>query len=63
NGHELIQVGQIMDINDLFNIINLENNDSEIIAMSMVVKDSNSGELTTYFVNCYGGLDSYNIGE
>jgi len=50
-----------MEINDLFNIINLENNDSEIVAMSMVVKDSNSGELTTYFVNSYGGLDSYNI--
>ena len=50
-----------MEINDLFDIINLENNDSEIIAMSMVVKDSNSGELTTYIVNCYGGLDSYNI--
>lgn len=50
-----------MEINDLYDIINLENNDSEIIAMSMVVKDSNSGELTTYIVNCYGGLDSYNI--
>lgn len=50
-----------MDKDDLYKIINWENNDSEIIAMSMVVKDSNSGELTTYFVNCYGGLDSYHI--
>lgn len=50
-----------MEVSDLFDIINLENNDSEIIALSMVVKDSNSGELTAYIVNCYGGLDSYNI--
>lgn len=50
-----------MEINDLFDIINRENNDSEIIAMSMVIKDSNSGELTTYIVNCNGGLDSYDI--
>ena len=55
------ELARIMEINDLFDIINLENNDSEIIAMSMVVKDSNSGELTAYTVNCYGGLDSYNI--
>ena len=50
-----------MDTNDLFDIISRENNDSEIIAMSMVVKDSKSGELTTYTVNNYGGFDSYKI--
>ena len=50
-----------MEINDLFDIIERENNDSEIITMSMVVKDSNSGELTAYIVNNYGGLDSYKI--
>lgn len=50
-----------MEINDLFAIIDLENNNSEIIAMSMVVKDSNSGELTAYIVDNYGGLDSYKI--
>lgn len=50
-----------MNIDELYNIIELENRDSEIVAMSMVVKDSNSGKLTTYCVNNYGGLDSYNI--
>ena len=50
-----------MVINDLYKIIELENNDSEIIAMSMVVRDSNSGELTAYTVNHYGGLESYKI--
>lgn len=50
-----------MVINDLYRIIDLENADSEIIAMSMVVKDSNSGELTAYIVDGYGGLDSYKI--
>lgn len=50
-----------MDINGLFRIIERENNDSEIIAMSIVVKDSNSGELTAYIVDNYGGLDSYKI--
>lgn len=50
-----------MEINDLYRIIDLENGDNEIIAMSMVVKDINSGELTAYFVNCYGFLDSYKI--
>lgn len=50
-----------MEIDDLYTIIDLENHDSEIIAMSMVVKDSNSGQLTAYTVNSYGGLDSYSI--
>lgn len=50
-----------MVINDLYRIIKLENDDSEIIAMSMVVKDSNSGELTAYIADSYGGLDSYKI--
>lgn len=52
-----------MEIDDLYTIIDLENNDSEIIAMSMVVRDSNSGELTAYTVNHYGGLDSYEIAK
>ena len=50
-----------MEINGLYRIIKNENDDSEIIAMSMVVKDSNSGELTAYIVDAYGGLDSYKI--
>ena len=50
-----------MVVNDLYRIINNENDDSEILAMSMVVKDSNSGELRTYTVDSYGGLDSYTI--
>ena len=50
-----------MEIDDLYKIIDLENHDSDIVAMSMVVKDSNSGQLTAYIVNSYGGLDSYNI--
>lgn len=50
-----------MVINDLYRIINDESDDSEIIAMSMVVKDSNSGELRTYIADSYGGLDSYKI--
>lgn len=50
-----------MVINDLYKIIEYENDDSEIIAMSMVVKDSNSGELTTHTVNSYGGLERYHI--
>lgn len=50
-----------MEIDELYKIVELENLDSKIIAMSMTVKDSNSGNLTTYFVNECGGLDSYNI--
>ena len=50
-----------MKIEDLYTITDLENSDSEIVAMSMTVKDSNSGNLTTYFVNANGDLDSYNI--
>lgn len=50
-----------MVINDLYRIINDENDDSEILAMSMVVKDSNSGELRSYIVDSYGSLDSYTI--
>ena len=50
-----------MVINDLFKIIELENDDSEIIAMSMVVRDSNSGELAAHTVNNYGRLESYKI--
>ena len=50
-----------MQIEDLYTILDLENSDSEIVTMSMTVKDSSSGNLTTYFVNVHGGLDSYNI--
>ena len=52
---------QDMEVNDLFDIISRENHDSEIVAMSLVVKDSNSRELTAYTVNGYGGLDSHHI--
>ena len=50
-----------MEIQDLYDIINKENNDSEIVAMSLVVKDSLSEELTAYTTNEYGGFDSYRI--
>lgn len=50
-----------MVINDLYKIIERENDDSEIIAMSMVVRDSNSGELTAHTVSNYGSLESYNV--
>ena len=50
-----------MKIDDLYKIINLENHDSEIVAMRMVVKDGNSGQLTKYTVNSYGGINRYNI--
>ena len=50
-----------MVINDLYKIIEYENDDSEIIAMSMIVRDSNSGELTAHTLNNYGGLESYKI--
>ena len=50
-----------MELSELYKIIEQENRDSEIIAMSLVVKDSNNGQLTNYFVNQYGGLDCYNI--
>lgn len=43
-----------MDIQELYNIIYNENDDSEIVAMSIVVKDSNSGELTVYSLGQYG---------
>ena len=47
-----------MKIDELYTILAKENTDSEIVAMSIVVKDSNSGELTNYFVDSYDGLDS-----
>jgi len=50
-----------MEVEGLYKILELENRDSEIVAMSITVKDSNSGNLTTYYVNNFGGLDSYNI--
>ena len=52
-----------MEIDELYKIIELENHDSEIVAMSMVVRDSNSGELTAYTVNSYRALDCYKIEE
>lgn len=45
-----------MEINDLYKIIEKENGNSEIIAMSIVVRDLKSGELTSYFVDEYDGL-------
>lgn len=50
-----------MDIQELYNIINNENDDSEIVAMSIVVKDSNSGELTVYLLGQYDGIEKYKI--
>lgn len=43
-----------MDIQELYDIIYNENDDSQIVAMSIVVKDSNSGELTVYSLGEYG---------
>lgn len=49
-----------MEVQDLYKIIEFENNDSEIVAMNIVVKDNNSNQLTVYYTNEYGGLEKYN---
>ena len=45
-----------MTVNDLYRIINKENDDSEIIALSVVVRDSLSNELNIYHIDECGGL-------
>ena len=45
-----------MTVENLYEIINRENDDSEIIALAIVVRDSLSKELTTYHLNDSGGL-------
>ena len=49
-----------MEVQDLYKIIEFENNNSEIVAMNIVVKDNNSNQLTVYHTNEYGGLEKYN---
>lgn len=51
-----------MIIEDLQDIIDKENYDSQIIAMTIVVKDSNSQELTVYNLDKYG-IDSFKVEE
>ena len=50
-----------MQINNLYEINEYENPDSEIIAMTMVVKDSLSGELQIYNVDEYGNLNKHSV--
>ena len=39
--------------------IEMENN-SQLISVSIVVRDSNSGDVRVYNSNQYGGVDKYN---
>lgn len=48
-----------MTVNDLYEIIEKENDDSEIIALSVVVRDSLSNELAIYHID-NGGLTRTN---
>ena len=48
-----------MTVNDLYRIIEKENDDSEIIALSVVVRDSLSNELIIYNID-NGGLTRTN---
>lgn len=45
-----------MTVEDLYKIIYKENDDSEIIALSVVVRDSLSNELNIYHLDGCGGL-------
>ena len=47
-------------MNDLYGIIYKENDDSEIVVMNIVVRDSNSGDLSVYSLGKYG-LENYKI--
>lgn len=49
-----------MKVQDLYKIINFENDNSEIIAMNIVVKDNNTNHLTVYHTDEYGGIGRYN---
>ena len=49
-----------MKVQDLYKIINFENDNSEIIAMNIVVKDNNSNQLIVYHTDEYGGIGRYN---
>ena len=49
-------IDKIMIVNDLYDLIYKENDDSEIIALSIVVRDINSNELKIYHLDTYGGL-------
>ena len=45
-----------MLIEDLYDIIHANNDQNEIVAMSIVVKDNDSGELISYHLGMYGGI-------
>lgn len=45
-----------MLVEDLYDIIHAHNDQSEIVAMSIVVKDEKSGELVSYHLGNYGGM-------
>lgn len=50
-----------MEFNDLVNICyNEMDENSKLISASVVVKDSNSGEIRVYNSNEYGGISEYN---
>jgi len=49
-----------MKVQDLYKIINFENDNSEIIAMNIVVKDNNTNNLTVYHTDEFGGIGRYN---
>ena len=51
-----------MRIEDLYDIIHTNDDQSEIVAMSIVVKDEKSGELVSYHLGNYGGMLTDKIG-
>ena len=49
-----------MTLNEIADICYKEiDEDSQLISMSIVVKDKNSGEVRVYNSNQYGGFDEY----
>lgn len=49
-----------MTFNEITNICYKEaDEDSQLISASIIVKDSNSGEIRVYNSNQYGGIDEY----
>lgn len=49
-----------MTLDQLFEIWRKENTESsQLISVSIVVKDGNSGEVRVYNSNQYGGVDKY----
>lgn len=49
-----------MTLNQLFDIWQKESTEgSQLISISIIVKDGNSGEVRIYNSNKYGGIDEY----